>query len=71
MVDLGDARTDGVKLGLKLYHAREFQLDSQQLAAEAPAWPDSTVDSILGERVQHFEEGQDGYVLNAKIHLDV
>jgi hypothetical protein len=36
MVDLGDARTDGVKLGLKLYHAREFQLDSQQLAAEAP-----------------------------------
>ena len=36
MVDLGNARTDGVKFGLKLYHAREFQLDCQQLATEAP-----------------------------------
>jgi hypothetical protein len=27
-VDLEDARTDGLKLSLKLYHARELQLDT-------------------------------------------
>jgi hypothetical protein len=34
--DLVDARTDGLKLSLKLYHAREFQLDYQQSIAQAP-----------------------------------
>ena len=33
---LVDARTDGLKLSLKLYHARELQLDYQQLMTEAP-----------------------------------
>jgi hypothetical protein len=35
-MDLGDARTDGLKLSLKLYHARELQLNYQQLMTEAP-----------------------------------
>ena len=35
-MDLFDARTDGLKLSLKLYHARELQLDYQQLMTEAP-----------------------------------
>jgi len=35
-VDLGDARTDGPKLSLKLYHTREFQSDYQHLMTEAP-----------------------------------
>jgi hypothetical protein len=37
-VDLVDARTDGLKLSLKLYHVRELQLDYQQSVTEAPAW---------------------------------
>jgi hypothetical protein len=39
-----------------------------------PAWSDFVVDStlgILGERVQHIEEGQCRYVLHARDHLDV
>ena len=35
-MDLVDARTDGLKLSLKLYHARELQLSYQQLTMEAP-----------------------------------
>jgi hypothetical protein len=35
-VDLVGARTDGVKLSLKLYHARELQLGYQQSMTEAP-----------------------------------
>jgi protein-S-isoprenylcysteine O-methyltransferase Ste14 len=31
-----DARTDGLKLSLKLYHARELRLNYQQLITEAP-----------------------------------
>jgi hypothetical protein len=32
---------------------------------------DSLVDSKLGERAQHIEEGQGRYVLDARDHLDV
>jgi hypothetical protein len=35
-MDLGDARTDGLKLSLKLYHARELQLNYEQLMRQAP-----------------------------------
>jgi len=35
-MDLGDARTDGLKLSLKLYHARELQLNYEQLMTQAP-----------------------------------
>ena len=31
-----DARTDGLKLSLKLHHAGELQLDYQQLMTEVP-----------------------------------
>jgi hypothetical protein len=33
---LVDAGSNGLELSLKLYHAREFQLDYQQLVTEAP-----------------------------------
>jgi hypothetical protein len=36
-----------------------------------PAWSDCVADSRLGERFEHVEEGQGGYVLNAKCHLAV
>ena len=38
-VDFLEARTDGLKLSLKLYHAGHLQLDYQQLMAEAPPSP--------------------------------
>ncbi len=34
-MDLVDARTNGLKLSLKLYHVRELRLDYQQSIAEA------------------------------------
>jgi hypothetical protein len=34
--DLVETRTDGVNLGLKLYHARQFPPGQQQLMTEAP-----------------------------------
>ena len=40
-MDLVDARTDGLKLSLKLYHGSELQLGYQQLIAEAPKWLNS------------------------------
>jgi hypothetical protein len=36
LVDLDDARTNDLKLSLKLYHVGELQLDCQQLMMEAP-----------------------------------
>jgi hypothetical protein len=54
-VDLVDARTDGLKLSLKLYHARELQLDYQQLMTEASA------------RKKDKQKGDNG-VGNGKIH---
>jgi hypothetical protein len=35
--DLVDARTDGFKLSLKLYHRSELRLGYQQSIAEAPS----------------------------------
>jgi len=35
-VDLVDARTDGLKLSLKLYHGLELRSDCQHLITEAP-----------------------------------
>jgi hypothetical protein len=36
LVNLLDARTDGLKLSLKLYHAHELRLVYQQSMTEAP-----------------------------------
>ncbi len=52
--DLVDARTDGLKLSLKLYHARELQLDYQQSIAEAPRHAD--IATTLGIYTQEIPE---------------
>ncbi len=51
---LVEARTDSLKLSLKLYHARELQLHYLQLTKEAPR--QHTPDETIEERWTYVRE---------------